>query len=168
MRTLLTTVATIAMAAAATIVTPAVSRADTCAEIEAGLPLPIEAPPCSDVLAQEARWLTAIASGDRATVEAILSQNFRHVNADGQMLDRAQEIAAMEPLPLTFQASLTLLRAAIRLLDLAVHGGHTAPRCVDQRLGLGGRHLPGRLAFLGKLPAPTLHDAAKLSGERRQ
>jgi hypothetical protein len=89
----------------ATIATPATSLADVCAETGAGLPLPIEAPPCSDVLAQEARWLTAIVSGDRQTIEAILSPTFRHVNADGQMFDRGQEIAAMEPLPFTFQAS---------------------------------------------------------------
>ena len=110
MRSLLRAVAmAIAIAAVpatvATIVTPAISRADTCAETGAGLPLPIEAPPCSDVLAQEARWLTAIVSGDRATIEAILSPTFRHVNADGQMFDRGQEIAAMERLPFTFQAT---------------------------------------------------------------
>jgi len=107
MRTLLRAVATvIAIAAvAATVATPATSLADVCAETGAGLPLPIEAPPCSDVLAQEARWLSAITSGDRETIEAILSQTFRHVNADGQMFDRGQEIAAMEPLPFTFQAS---------------------------------------------------------------
>jgi hypothetical protein len=98
-------VATVIVALALAVATPAVSRADTCAEGGAGLPLPIEAPPCSDVLAQEARWLTAIVSGDRQTIEAILSPTFRHVNADGQMFDRGQEIAAMEPLPFTFQAS---------------------------------------------------------------
>ena len=89
----------------ATLATPATSWADTCAETGAGVPLPIDAPPCADVLAQEARWLTAITSGDRETVEAILSPTFRHVNADGQMFDRAQEIAATEPLPLVFNAS---------------------------------------------------------------
>jgi hypothetical protein len=98
-------VATVIVALALAVATPAVSRADTCAEGGAGLPLPIEAPPCSDVLAQEARWLTAIVSGDRQTIETILSPTFRHVNADGQMFDRGQEIAAMEPLPFTFQAS---------------------------------------------------------------
>jgi hypothetical protein len=98
-------VATVIVALALAVATPAVSRADTCAEGGAGLPLPIEAPPCSDVLAQEARWLTAIVSGDRQTIETILSRTFRHVNADGQMFDRGQEIAAMEPLPFTFQAS---------------------------------------------------------------
>jgi hypothetical protein len=89
----------------ATLATPATSWADTCAESGAGVPLAIDAPPCVDVLAQEARWLTAITSGDRETVEAILSPTFRHVNADGQMFDRAQEIAATEPLPLVFNAS---------------------------------------------------------------
>jgi len=103
MRTVVVAAAIVAMTLA--VATPAVSRADTCAEAGAGLPLPIEAPPCSDVLAQEARWLTAIVSGDRQTIEAILSPTFRHVNADGQMFDRGQEIAAMEPLPFTFQAS---------------------------------------------------------------
>lgn len=106
MRTVLRVAAVvIAMAAISTIVSPAVGLADTCAETGAGLPLPIEAPPCSDVLAQEARWLTAIVAGDRATIEEILSPTFRHVTAEGQLLDRAQEIAAMVPLPFTFQAS---------------------------------------------------------------
>lgn len=110
MRTLLKTfVVVIAIAAVlatiTTIATPVISRADACAETEAGLPLPVEASPCSDVLAQEARWLTAIVSGDRATIESILSPTFRHVNADGQMFDRGQEIEATEPLPLVFQAS---------------------------------------------------------------
>lgn len=91
--------------AVATLATPATSWADTCAETGAGVPLAIDTPPCSDVLAQEARWLTAITSGDRATVETILSPTFRHVNADGQTFDRAQEIAATEPLPLVFNAS---------------------------------------------------------------
>lgn len=95
----------IAMVAVTAIAAPATSRADACAETGAGLPLPIEAPPCSDVLAQEARWLTAIVEGDRATIEQILSPTFRHVNAEGQLLDRGQEIAAMEPLPFRFQAS---------------------------------------------------------------
>lgn len=97
--------AAVVVALAATLATPATSWADTCAETGAGVPLAIDAPPCSDVLAQEARWLTAITSGDRATVETILSPTFRHVNADGQTFDRAQEIAATEPLPLVFNAS---------------------------------------------------------------
>jgi|SRR4051794_24968170 hypothetical protein len=109
MRSLPATLVAIAIAAVpatvATVATPATSRADTCAEAGAGLPLPIEVPPCSDVLAQETRWLAAIVAGDRATIETILCPTFRHVNADGQMFDREQEIAAMERLPFTFQAS---------------------------------------------------------------
>ena len=52
--------------------------------------------PCADVLAQERRWLTAITEGDRATVESILAPSFKHINSDGELLDRAQEIAGME------------------------------------------------------------------------
>ena len=73
----------------ATLVAPAIARADTCAETGAGAPLPIEVPPCSDVLAQEPRWLEAITAGDVATIESILAPTYRHVNGDGQMLDRA-------------------------------------------------------------------------------
>jgi hypothetical protein len=101
----LTAAVSIVMAAVATIATPAVSSADTCAEGAAGLPLAIEDPPCADVLAQEARWLTAITSGDVAVVDSILAPTYRHVNADGQMFDRAQELAAIEPLAITFNAS---------------------------------------------------------------
>jgi hypothetical protein len=59
-------------------------------------PLPLEVGPCADVLAQEARWLTAITAADVATVEQILGPNFKHVNADGQFFDRAAEVASME------------------------------------------------------------------------
>ncbi|MDT5339375.1 MAG: hypothetical protein QOD90_4880 [Mycobacterium sp.] len=92
------------LVAIASILTPAISRADTCVDSD-GLPLPIEASPCADVLTQEARWLVAITSGDVAGVEAILAPTFRHVNSDGQLLDRGQEIASTEPLPFTFVAS---------------------------------------------------------------
>lgn len=94
-----------AAAAAAVIVAPAIAHADSCVDSGTGVGLPLETPPCADVLAQEARWLTAITSGDVATVESILGPTFRHVNADGEVLDRAQEIAAMEPLDVAFDAS---------------------------------------------------------------
>jgi len=103
MKTAAVAAAIVAMVLA--VATPATSRADTCVETGAGSPLPIETPPCSDVLAQEARWLTAITSGDVAAVESILAPTYRHVNADGQMFDRAQELATTEPLPMTFDAS---------------------------------------------------------------
>jgi len=95
----------VGMGMGALLATSAVAHADTCVDSGTGMALPLEAPPCADVLAQEARWLTAITSGDGATVDAILSPTFRHVNADGEAFDRAQELAAMEPLHLSFTAS---------------------------------------------------------------
>jgi hypothetical protein len=50
----------------------------------------------TDVLAQEARWLAAITDGDRATIESILSANYRHITSEGRLLDRAAEIADTE------------------------------------------------------------------------
>src|SRR3954470_15265480 len=94
-RAMLVTAAT----AAALVVTPATARADACVDSGTGLPLALESPPCADVLAQEARWLTAITSGDVAAVESILGPTFRHVNSDGETFDRAQELAATAPLP---------------------------------------------------------------------
>jgi hypothetical protein len=54
-----------------------------------------------DVLAQEARWLTAITGGDRQTVEAILAPEFKHITSEGQLLDRDQEIAVLKRQPFT-------------------------------------------------------------------
>jgi curli biogenesis system outer membrane secretion channel CsgG len=47
------------------------------------------------VLRQEARWLTAITAGDRPTIEAILSPDFKHITSEGKLLDRAQEIGSI-------------------------------------------------------------------------
>lgn len=49
------------------------------------------------VLQQEARWLTAITSGDKDTIESILSPNFKHISSDGKLLDRGQEMAGIVP-----------------------------------------------------------------------
>jgi uncharacterized protein DUF4440 len=49
--------------------------------------------------------VTAITAGDVATVEQILGSNFKHVNADGQLFDRAAEIASTEKLPFTMNPS---------------------------------------------------------------
>jgi hypothetical protein len=95
----------LATLAAAAVATSAVGHADACVDSGTGLPLALNTPPCADVLAQEARWLTAITAGDVETVESILGPTFRHVNADGQTFDRAQEIAATEPLDVAFSAS---------------------------------------------------------------
>ena len=51
--------------------------------------------PCADVLAQEMRWLTAITAGDVPAVESILSPTFKHVDSEGRLINRAEEIASM-------------------------------------------------------------------------
>jgi hypothetical protein len=112
-----------ALAGVVTAHTPAIARADVCAETGANLPLPLEVGPCADVLAQEARWLTAITAGDVATVEQILGPNFKHVNTDGQFFDRAAEVASMEKLPFT-------MNAGEQMIDIAgntavIHGVNT-------------------------------------------
>jgi len=90
---------------AAAIGSPALARADVCANAQANVPLPLEVGPCADVLAQEARWLTAITAGDRATVESILGPTFKHVNSEGQLFDRAKEVDSTTPLPFTMNPS---------------------------------------------------------------
>jgi hypothetical protein len=112
-----------AATAAAVIGSPAIAQADTCVDSGTGAPLALEPPPCADVLAQEARWLTAITSGDVATVDSILSPTYRHVNAAGEMFDRARELATTEPLDITF-------RASDQIVDIAgdtavIHGVNT-------------------------------------------
>lgn len=81
------------------------SAANTCFDAATGAPLPLEVGPCADVLAQESRWLTAITAGDVGTIEAILSPTFKHINSDGQLIGRAEEIASMAPLPFTMNPS---------------------------------------------------------------
>jgi hypothetical protein len=90
---------------AATIGSPALARADVCADAQANVSLPLEVGPCADVLAQEARWLTAITAGDRATVESILGPTFKHVNSEGQLVDRVKEVDGTTPLPFTMNPS---------------------------------------------------------------
>src|SRR5258707_1027433 len=77
-------------------------------------------------LAREERWLTAITSGEVAAVESILSRTFGHVNADGEKFERGQELAAMKPLPLRFDASDQIVDV---YGDTAViHGINTVPK----------------------------------------
>lgn len=90
----------VAVLVAGLTVAPAVARAsDVCMDTA------IVSGPCADVLAQEARWLTAITDGDVATIESILSPNYRHTTSDGRFLDRAAEIAGTKPLSLTMTPS---------------------------------------------------------------
>ena len=55
------------------------------------------------VLAQEARWLTAITAGDRDTIESILSPDFKHITSEGELLGRDEEIASIVPVAFTMK-----------------------------------------------------------------
>ena len=92
-------------AAVLTVAPQTTARADSCSDAMSNVPLALDSGPCADVLAQERRWLTAITEGDRATVESILAPSFRHINSDGVLLDRAQEIAAVEKVSFTMNPS---------------------------------------------------------------
>jgi hypothetical protein len=83
----------------------AVALADSCFDAASDLAPATDAGPCAEVLAQERRWLTAITDGDRATVESILAPSFKHINADGELLDRAQEMAGIEKVSFTMNPS---------------------------------------------------------------
>jgi hypothetical protein len=99
-------VALAAMPATVLIIAPqSIARADSCSDAASSLPLALDSGPCADVLAQERRWLTAITEGDRATVESILAPSFKHINSDGELLDRAQEIATIEKVSFTMNPS---------------------------------------------------------------
>jgi hypothetical protein len=116
-------VLTAALALFGTIQTPAIGRADACADVGSGAPLPLDQGPCADVLTQEARWLNAITGGDRATIESILSANYRHITSDGELFDRAQEIADTQVLSFTMTPSEQIVGLAG---DVAVvHGVNT-------------------------------------------
>ena len=120
--------------AAGLIVQPsAVALADNCFDAAADLPLATDAGPCADVLAQERRWLTAITDGDRVTVESILAPSFKHINSDGELLDRAQEIAGIEKLSFTMNPSEQHVdiagdTAVIHGVNTLIDGGKTRAR----------------------------------------
>ena len=101
----------------------ATAHADSCADAVANHSLPLDAGACADVLAQETRWLKAITDGGRATVESILSPNYRHITSDGVLLNRDAEIASTTPLLLRMTPS-------EQIVDIAgdtavVHGVNT-------------------------------------------
>ena len=79
--------------------------------------------PADDVLRQEARWLKAITNGDRATVASILLPKYMHINDQGLLIDRAQELENTVPLPVTF----TETEQTVDFAGLAavVHGVNT-------------------------------------------
>ncbi len=120
-------------AAVLTVAPQASALADSCADAAANSALAIDVGPCADVLAQERRWLTAITEGDRATVESILAPGFKHINADGELLDRAQEIAALEKVSFTMNPSEQLVdiagdTAVIHGVNTLIDGGKVLAR----------------------------------------
>jgi hypothetical protein len=83
----------------------ATALADGCSDVASTAAVAIDSGPCADVLAQERRWLTAITDGDRAAVESILAPSFKHISAEGELLDRATEIASLERVSFTMNPS---------------------------------------------------------------
>jgi uncharacterized protein DUF4440 len=119
--TAVTVLLAFALGTAAVVHPTPVARADTCSDSVGGTPLPVDS--CSDVLAQEARWLKAITDGDRATIDSILSANFKHITSQGVLLDRAQEIAGIIKEPFT-------MNPTEQIVDIAgdtavIHGVNT-------------------------------------------
>jgi Domain of unknown function (DUF4440) len=115
------TAATALLAVAGVVHPITVARADTCSDAASGAPLPIDS--CSEVLAQEARWLTAITDGDRPTIDSILSVTFKHITSQGVLLDRDQEMAGIIREPFT-------MNPTEQMVDLAgdaavIHGVNT-------------------------------------------
>jgi hypothetical protein len=110
-------------AAVVTVAPQATALADSCSDAMSNSALALDTGPCADVLAQERRWLTAITEGDRATVESILAPGFKHINSDGEQLDRAEEIGALEKVSFT-------MNPTEQLVDIAgdsavIHGVNT-------------------------------------------
>ncbi|WP_123027997.1 nuclear transport factor 2 family protein [Mycolicibacterium stellerae] len=114
---------TAAPAAVLTVVPQATALADSCSDVASNSAMAIDTGACADVLAQERRWLTAITEGDRVTVDSILAPGFKHINSDGILLDRAQEIAGLEKVSFT-------MNPTDQLVDIAgdtavIHGVNT-------------------------------------------
>jgi hypothetical protein len=120
-------------AAVVTVSSQATAGADSCTDAASNSALALDTGPCADVLAQERRWLTAITEGDRATVESILAPSFKHINADGEILDRGGEIAGIEKVSFTMNPSEQLVdmagdTAVIHGVNTLVEGGEVLAR----------------------------------------
>ncbi len=120
-------------AAVVTVAPQAIANADSCSDAATNMSLPMDSGPCADVLAQERRWLTAITDGDRATVESILAPSFKHINSDGELLDRAQEVAGIEKVSFTMNPSEQLVdlmgdTALIHGVNTLIDGGKVLAR----------------------------------------
>ena len=119
MRTVVIVTALLAIAGVVHPIT--VTRADACSDASDGAPLPVDS--CSDVLAREARWLTAITDGDRPTIDSILSVPFKHITSEGVLLDRDEEMTGIIKEPFT-------MNPTEQMVDIAgdtavIHGVNT-------------------------------------------
>jgi hypothetical protein len=61
--------------------------------------------PTDEVIRLEARWISAILDGDKATVATILSADFKHILNGGRLIDRAQELASITKEPFAIALS---------------------------------------------------------------
>jgi hypothetical protein len=91
------------------------------------------APDSATVLHQETRWLAAIVAGDAKTVAAMLSPHFIHITSRGELLDRAQEIAALRKESFTMNPSGQTVdfagdAAVVHGLNTLVQSGKTLAR----------------------------------------
>jgi hypothetical protein len=116
-----------------TVAPQATANADSCSEAATNMPMAMDSGACADVLAQERRWLTAITDGDRPTVESILGPSFKHINSDGNLLDRSQEVASIEKVSFTMNPSEQLVdiigdTAVIHGVNTLTDGGKVLAR----------------------------------------
>jgi hypothetical protein len=85
------------------------------------------------VLHQESRWLAAIVAGDAKVAAAMLSPNFTHITSRGELLHRAQELAAMKRESFTMNPSEQTVdfagdAAIVHGLNTLVQSGKTLAR----------------------------------------
>jgi hypothetical protein len=102
---------------------PPIASADSCAEAATNIQVPLDAGPCADVLAQEMRWLKAITDGDVAAVESILAPTFKHIDSDGRLISRDEEVANTKPQPFTMNPSELVVEIAPFAAE--IHGVNT-------------------------------------------
>ena len=85
------------------------------------------------VLHQESLWLSAIVAGDAKTVAAMLSPNFTHITSRGELLRRAEELAALKKESFTMNPSEQTVdfagdAAVVHGLNTLVQSGKTLAR----------------------------------------
>ncbi len=117
------TVLALAAVPAAIAISPPASAGAGCTDAATNVPLPPQEAPCADVLALEMRWLDAITAGDVPTVESVLSPTYKHVDSEGRLFSRDEEIANTKPLPFTMNPSEMTIEIAPYAAE--IHGVNT-------------------------------------------